>query len=146
MQISSHHLRPPGIKTREFEYPAYSPLEFIRVLQVCEIAMMCVCVMSERTFSFIGVVVGYLYIGYVQSEVWEQYFGCVCALSCIGEESAAFHRNNWYSFLLLLHLPFFSSPSSSNFLPLFSSLSSSNLYYIVLLTHTLCRFISGGGK
>ena len=34
MQISSHHLRPPGLITRDFEYPAYSPLEFIRVLQV----------------------------------------------------------------------------------------------------------------
>lgn len=34
MQVSSHHLRPPGVKTREFEYPAYSPVEFIRVLQV----------------------------------------------------------------------------------------------------------------
>ena len=34
MQLGSHHLRPPGVKAREFEYPAYSCLEFIRVMQV----------------------------------------------------------------------------------------------------------------
>ena len=47
MQISSHHLRPPGVKTREFEYPAYSPLEFIRVLQVPQFLILCVCVYCE---------------------------------------------------------------------------------------------------
>ena len=30
----SSYFRPPGLKAREFEYPAYSPLEFIRVMQV----------------------------------------------------------------------------------------------------------------
>jgi len=34
MQLCSHHLRPPGVKAKEFEYPAYSSVEFIRVMQV----------------------------------------------------------------------------------------------------------------
>ena len=33
-QLSSHHLRPPGVKAKEFEYPAYSGMEFIKVMQV----------------------------------------------------------------------------------------------------------------
>ena len=34
MQLSSLYFRPPGLKTREFEMPAYSPMEFIRAMQV----------------------------------------------------------------------------------------------------------------
>ena len=34
MQLSSGYFRPPGLKAKEFEYPAFSPLEFVRVMQV----------------------------------------------------------------------------------------------------------------
>lgn len=38
----SGYFRPPGLKAREFEYPAYSPLEFIRVMQVRDDKQICV--------------------------------------------------------------------------------------------------------
>ena len=34
MQLASSYFRPPGLKAKEFEYPAFSPLEFVRVMQV----------------------------------------------------------------------------------------------------------------
>ena len=42
MQLMSSYFRPPGLKAREFEYPAYSPLEFIRVMQVRNYKLICV--------------------------------------------------------------------------------------------------------
>ena len=67
MQISSHHLRPPGVKCREFEYPAYSPLEFIRVLQVSpltpgELALQ----MMPNVCVYSIAVAGHVYVGLVQ--------------------------------------------------------------------------------
>ena len=48
MQLSSLYFRPPGIKTREFEMPAYSPLEFIRAMQVS-----IVCITMEPLFCYL---------------------------------------------------------------------------------------------
>lgn len=48
MQLGSHHLRPSGIKAREFEYPAYSCLEFIRVMQLLDLCMLDI---ASRQFS-----------------------------------------------------------------------------------------------
>lgn len=48
MQLGSHHLRPNGIKAKEFEYPAYSCLEFIRVMQLLDLCMLDI---ASRQFS-----------------------------------------------------------------------------------------------
>ena len=48
MQLGSHHLRPSGVKAREFEYPAYSCLEFIRVMQLLDLCMLDI---ASRQFS-----------------------------------------------------------------------------------------------
>lgn len=48
MQLGSHHLRPPGVKAREFEYPAYSCLEFIRVMQLLDL---CTLDISSKQFG-----------------------------------------------------------------------------------------------
>ena len=48
MQLGSHHLRPSVVKAREFEYPAYSCLEFIRVMQLLDLCMLDI---ASRQFS-----------------------------------------------------------------------------------------------
>jgi cyclin E len=48
MQLASSYFRPPGIKAKEFEYPAFSPYEFIRVMQVLDL---CTLDISSRQFS-----------------------------------------------------------------------------------------------
>lgn len=48
MQLGSHHLRPNVVKAREFEYPAYSCLEFIRVMQLLDLCMLDI---ASRQFS-----------------------------------------------------------------------------------------------
>ena len=48
MQLGSHHLRPSGVKAREFEYPAYSCLEFVRVMQLLDLCMLDI---ASRQFS-----------------------------------------------------------------------------------------------
>ena len=48
MQLGSHHLRPSVVKAREFEYPAYSCLEFIRVMQLLDLCMLNI---ASRQFS-----------------------------------------------------------------------------------------------
>ncbi|KAL5466702.1 hypothetical protein EMCRGX_G030850 [Ephydatia muelleri] len=48
MQLGSHHLRPADLKAKEFEYPAYSSLEFIRIMQLLD---MCTLDITHRQFS-----------------------------------------------------------------------------------------------
>ena len=50
MQLGSHHLWPSVVKAREFaiEYPAYSCLEFIRVMQLLDLCMLDI---ASRQFS-----------------------------------------------------------------------------------------------
>lgn len=48
MQLNSHHLRPPGVNAREFEFPAFSPLEFTRIMQLLDL---CTLDMSSRQFG-----------------------------------------------------------------------------------------------
>ncbi|CAI8014745.1 G1/S-specific cyclin-E1 [Geodia barretti] len=74
MQISSHRLRPPGVKTREFEYPAYSPLEFIRVIQLLD---MCTLDLSSRTFGTSVLAASALYLA---SERSRQHFTAITGL------------------------------------------------------------------
>lgn len=74
MQVSSHHLRPPGVKTREFEYPAYSPVEFIRVLQLLDI---CTLDLSSRAFSTSILAASALYLA---SERSRQHFHTITGL------------------------------------------------------------------
>lgn len=40
MQLGSHHFRPPGVKAREFDYPAYSAVEFPKVMKLLDLTMM----------------------------------------------------------------------------------------------------------
>ena len=37
MQVGSHHLRPPGIKAKEFEFPAYSAMEFLKAMRLLDL-------------------------------------------------------------------------------------------------------------
>ena len=62
-QLSSHHLRPPGVKAKEFEYPAYSGMEFIRVMQVGAEARGWNCTCLHVTLR-IDVVIVVTYINY----------------------------------------------------------------------------------
>lgn len=47
MQLTSSYFRPPGLKAREFELPAYSPMEFIRAMQVLDL---CTLDIASRQF------------------------------------------------------------------------------------------------
>jgi hypothetical protein len=40
MQLGSHHFRPPGVKARDFEYPAYSAVELPKVMKLLDLAML----------------------------------------------------------------------------------------------------------
>lgn len=37
MQLGSHHLRPAGVKAKEFEFPAYSSVEFPKVMKLLDL-------------------------------------------------------------------------------------------------------------
>lgn len=37
LQLSSHHLRPAGVKAKEFDYPAYSSVEFPKVMKLLDL-------------------------------------------------------------------------------------------------------------
>lgn len=38
MQLGSHHLRPAGIKVKDFDFPAYSSTEFSRVMKLLDLS------------------------------------------------------------------------------------------------------------
>lgn len=48
MQLNSRHLRPPGLNTREFEFPAFSPPEFTQIMQLLDL---CTLDISSRQFG-----------------------------------------------------------------------------------------------
>lgn len=37
MQLGSHYLRPAGVKAKEFEFPAYSSVEFPKVMKLLDL-------------------------------------------------------------------------------------------------------------
>lgn len=48
IQLASHHLRPVGVKAKEFEYPAYSGVEFARIMQLLDLSLLDI---ASRQFS-----------------------------------------------------------------------------------------------
>lgn len=48
MQIQTHHTRPPGLLDRDFELPSFSPLEFIKIMQLLDL---CTLDMNSRQFG-----------------------------------------------------------------------------------------------
>lgn len=40
MQLGSHHLRPLGVKAKEFDYPAYSSVEFPKVMKLLDLSIL----------------------------------------------------------------------------------------------------------
>ena len=48
MQLCSHHFRPPGGKTKEFDLPAYSTVEFPKVMKLLDL---CCLDVASRQFG-----------------------------------------------------------------------------------------------
>ena len=48
MQLGSRHLRPPRVKAKEFEFPAYSCVEFTRVMKLLDL---CSLDIASRQFG-----------------------------------------------------------------------------------------------
>ncbi len=48
MQLGSHHFRPPGVKAKEFEFPAYSAVEFPKVMKLLDL---CSLDITSRQFG-----------------------------------------------------------------------------------------------
>ena len=48
MQLGSYHLRPSGIKVKEFDYPAYSSVEFPKVMKLLDL---CTLDIASRKFG-----------------------------------------------------------------------------------------------
>ena len=48
MQLGSHHCRPPGLKAKDFELPAYSCVEFSRVMKLLDL---CSLDIASRQFG-----------------------------------------------------------------------------------------------
>lgn len=48
MQLGSHHFRPAGVKAKEFDYPAYSAVEFPKVMKLLDLTMLDI---ASRRFS-----------------------------------------------------------------------------------------------
>jgi len=48
MQLASHHLRPSGIKAKEFDFPAFSGTEFSRVMKLLDL---CTLDIASRQFG-----------------------------------------------------------------------------------------------
>ena len=48
MQLGSHHFRPPGVKAKEFEFPAYSAVEFPKVMKLLDL---CSLDIASRQFG-----------------------------------------------------------------------------------------------
>ena len=126
MQLGSHHLRPSVVKAREFEYPAYSCLEFIRVMQLLDLCMLDI---ASRQFSSSVLAASAVYLVSERSRAH---------LEVITGERERKILETLLSSLSLASLSLFSS------CPIIAFITPDRYYsfYLFLPSYSFCQFIS----